>query len=328
MAKFGRWGNFTDLARDLKRGIYNLTFKDNMPGEPQTKLWSPSALSPTGGTFTLTAIQPQDSDPSQYQHYAMTGNRCKFYLSTNVAISGTAQSTFWVKLPAPTKSLPNSRHIGRYYDNSSGRWIWVDVLVGYPSEWWIKLVALSETATPGAWPRGTGTLVIEGDYEVHPQWIRNGTYPENSVAFGGSAGSNFVDFSSTVNVTNSGGSAITVNSVYAQQMSLGDFGIYEIYADITLGVTPPTFVIATIPRAVKNFPFTIPFSGNYIEKEYCGTWADFGLANSGPMKVLLKKNSTTIYFVPMNLTTPWNAYAMVGGTRYYLYVEIQAPLEP
>jgi hypothetical protein len=46
MALFNRWRSWQGMSSDLMRGLYNLTFRDNMPGQPQVKDYLPTVGSP------------------------------------------------------------------------------------------------------------------------------------------------------------------------------------------------------------------------------------------------------------------------------------------
>lgn len=328
MAKFAKWRGFVDQSRDLARGLYALTFKENMPGEPEAKEWVSTTVSPPSCSFTLVSLPSSGSDDIANNYYTMIGNRCFFRMEADLIVSGSAQSVFWIRLPAPAKSLENARFTGKYFDLSSSdtvnRSIFVDVIVGSPSEWWAKLTALSETATMGAWPRGSGQLSIEGDYEVDAGWIRTGSFPITTVSFTGTAGSNFVDFSSTVDFRASSGSAITVNSKYASIMSLGDYGIVQLYVDATMPNPAPSFIKFTLPRTVKNLPFTVPEASGFITRWYAGSWLG-GAPGSGDTKIVIKPNDTYGYIVPCSAGV---AAGLVALATYQIYAEFTTPLEP
>lgn len=253
MAKFAKWKGFIDQSRDLARGLYALTFKDNMPSEPVTKEWLSTTVSPPTCSFTVVPLPTSGVDPIANNYYAMVGTRCFFRMEASLIISGDAQSTFWLRLPAPAKSIGNARFWGKYYAISNSaidRVIMVDILVGHPSEWWIRLIAHSETASLGAWPRGSGQLSIEGNYEVHPVWIRTGSFPQLNVTFEGAPGSNFQDFTSGL-AADSGD--MTINAQAFKYMSLGDWVIVMFDIEVEIGITPPNSLAFNAPRSTSDF---------------------------------------------------------------------------
>lgn len=192
MAKFSHWRNPTEMARDLKRGLYQLTFKDNMPNEPEVKNWYPDIKSTTGTAFTIDAAN------SNTPTYSVIGNRCFFKINgLRLSISGNAQSVFWLRLPVPAKSLTEGRWMGHMFCPYP-RAIFVNALVE-PNEWWLRLESHSETASIGTFPvTGDASLAVSGDFEIHPAYLRTGTLQERDVPFESYSTSVWTDFSSTL----------------------------------------------------------------------------------------------------------------------------------
>jgi hypothetical protein len=212
-------------------------------------------------------------------------------MEADLIISGDAQSTFWLRLPAPAKSVENARFWGKYYDIASGainRVILVDVMVGHPSEWWIRLIAHSETASLGAWPRGTGQLSIEGNYEVDPGWIRTGSFPIRTVTFEGSAGSNFQSF--TPGLAQDSGD-MTINAQAFQYMSIGDWVNVLFDINITIGATPPNYISFNVPRTVSS----VGVSDNKIV--LAGSWTSSPSSWSGESYIRYDRSASSVEII-------------------------------
>lgn len=192
------------MARDLKRGLYNLTFKDNMPGEPQVYSWRPDLRSDPSAPVRATVTE------QNYATYSFVGNRCFFKINgMPLNISGSPQSVFWLKLPAPAKSLTEIRNLGWMFTPYPDG-IFVNGLIN-PSEWWLRIEALSAVAKAGTLVRADGQrLYISGDYEVHPTYLATGTLLERDVPFFSYSNSLWTSY--TLTITPGAGSASAVDA--------------------------------------------------------------------------------------------------------------------
>lgn len=272
MAKFSHWRNPTEIARDLKRGLYQLTFKDNMPEEPKTYTYAPEIRSPSGTTFNEHSA---GVGLDQYE-YTLIGSRCFLKLRFFLDIAGADCNTFWIKLPAPADRLAAARSLGLLF--TSGEPIFVDCLVGYPTQEWIRCVSLSETAALWNYPIGNNQdFELSCDYNVSRTWLRTGTLEITDSPFIGGlvppvpvvpppdppAETAWTDFSSTANPVKYGGgnplTSATVNyaSVFRPLDAYDretDIATVCISLDITTAAAAGNSgVLVTLPFTVKNF---------------------------------------------------------------------------
>lgn len=85
------------LARDLKNGIYKLTFKDNMPTEMIMKSWTPTVSMPAGNTLReiVGAV------------YLQAGSKLGFFnISLAIDRNGTPGVSFGISLPVSLRLTP------------------------------------------------------------------------------------------------------------------------------------------------------------------------------------------------------------------------------
>lgn len=274
MAKFAKWNNWFEMARDLKRGLYQLTFKDNMPNEPVVYEWRPDIRSAPGTSFTI------NSSLGNVPTYSIIGNRCFFKISSlHVKISGNAQSVFWLRLPVPAKSLTEGRWMGFMFCPYP-RAIFFNALVS-PNEWWLRLEAHSEVASIGSFPVTEDTsLVVSGDFEIHPAYLRTGAFQERDVPFE----------SYSTSAWTSSGVTPTSDGTVAGTVTRSHFVLHDLCFIRLTGI-----VAITAPATYLTF--SLPYSAGTLSQEatYFSATSGFvtSLLSTGPGKINALQSSVT-----------------------------------